>query len=191
MSKSKREILSGALSCFIDKGVENTTIADIRDASGVSVGSIYHHFASKDGIVIALFLTGMHDHSRNQEQALNAAASAEAGVKAIVRCYIDWIHKNPDWARFVFRYRSLVENSEQSHENEDQKKAHFRRLKDWFAPYFENQEIQKLPFEIYHSLIIGPAQDFALRWLAGKTKGALIDYRELYAEAAWQAVKVA
>lgn len=189
MSKSKREILSGALNCFMEKGVESTTIADIRDISGISVGSIYHHFGNKEGIVVALFLTGMNDHSKIQEQALNEAKSAEEGVKTIVRCYINWINENPDWARFVFRYRSLVENSEQSDQNEDQKKAHFRRLRDFFTPYFENQEIQRLPFEVYHSLIIGPAQDFALRWLAGKTKGALIDYRELYAEAAWQAVK--
>jgi hypothetical protein len=43
---------------------------------------------------------------------------------------------------------------------------------------------------VYHALIIGPSQDFALRWLAGKTKSALIEHRELYADAAWQAIKI-
>jgi len=189
MSKTKTDILTSALACFMEKGVEQTSIADIRDRSGISVGSIYHHFGNKDGIVVALFLSGMQDHSRNQELALTQAKTAEAGIKAIVTCYIDWISDHPDWARFVFRYRSLVENSHLAEQNEQQKRSHFKRLKTWFAPYIESGEIQELPFEVYHSLIIGPAQDFAQRWLAGKTRGTLSEYRNLYAEAAWQALK--
>jgi len=189
MNKSKREILSSALKCFIEKGVEHTTIADIRDISGVSVGSIYHHFGNKDGIVADLFLTGMRDHSAQQEEALEKAANVEEGVKAVVRCYINWINDNPDWARFVFRYRSLVEHGGKNQKQEEQKRAHFTRLRDWFRPYIAEGAIKKLPFEVYHALIIGPSQDFALRWLAGKTKTELISHRELYAEAAWQAIR--
>jgi len=190
MSQAKRKILASALESFMNKGVESTTISDIRRISGISVGSIYHHFANKDGIVVALFLTGMQDHSSLQEQSLAEAETAEQGVKSIVRCYINWINDNPDWARFTFRYRSLVENSQRADENEEHKRAHFNRLKGWFAPHIEAKLLQKLPFEVYHSLIIGPSQDYALRWLAGKTKGALVNYRELYAEAAWQAIKL-
>lgn len=190
MNKSKREILSSALKCFIEKGVEHTTIADIREISGVSVGSIYHHFGNKDGIVAALFLTGMIDHSSQQEAALDKANCAEDGVKAIVKCYINWINENPDWARFVFRYRSLVEHGGKTEQQEAQKKAHFKRLRNWFSPYITQNIVKKLPFEVYHALIIGPSQDFALRWLAGKTKTDLISHRELYAEAAWQAIRI-
>jgi len=189
MNKSKEHILAGALKCFMNKGVESTTIADIRDVSGVSVGSIYHHFNNKNGIVVALFLNGVSNHSARQEIALSEANTAKEGVKAVVKCYIDWIDENPDWARFVFRYRSLVENSQQKEQHEQQKRAHFKRLRDWFFPYIERNEIKKLPFEVYHALIIGPSQDFALRWLADKTKTELIEHRELYAEAAWQAIR--
>ena len=96
---------------------------------------------------------------------------------------------NPDWARFVFRYRSLVENSQQKEQHEQQKRAHFTRLRDWFSPYIINNDIKKLPFEVYHALIIGPSQDFALRWLAGKTKSSLIEHKSLYADAAWHSIK--
>lgn len=189
LSETKQRILSGALTCFIEHGVEATRIADIRRASGISVGSIYHHFGNKDAIVVALFLSGMRGHSEMQEQALAATSSAEEGVKTIVRCYIDWITDNPDWARFVFRYRSLVENSGLAEQNEAHKRSHFRRLKEWFSPYVNEGYIRKLPIEVYHSLIIGPSQDFALRWLRGETRSALSDYREIYAEAAWLSVK--
>lgn len=191
LSETKQKILSGALTCFIEHGVEATRIADIRRASGISVGSIYHHFGNKDAIVVALFLSGMRDHSQRQEMALAGVDSAEEGVKTIVRCYIDWITDNPDWARFVFRYRSLVENSDLAERNEAHKRSHFKRLKAWFEPYIRAGDIRKLPVEVYHSLIIGPSQDFALRWLRGETKSALSDYREIYAESAWLSVHCA
>jgi len=190
MNKSKQVILSSALRCFKEQGVESTTIADIRAHSGISVGSIYHHFGNKDGIVAALFLSGVEDHSGIQEQALTEAKTAEEGVKAVVSCYINWIHENPDLARFIFRYRSLVENSSLAEQSEHQRRAHIKRLRAWFMPYIERNEIQRLSFEVYHSLIIGPSQVFALRWLAGKTRSALIEHRDLYTEAAWQAIRV-
>lgn len=189
MNKSKQEILSAALRSFMEKGVKQTTIADIRDISGISVGSIYHHFENKDGIVAALFLSGVNSHSALQEKALDKANSAEQGVKAVVLCYIDWINEHPDWARFIFRYRSLVEHSVKTEQEKEQHKAHFKRLKEWFQPYIQQGEIKRLPFEVYHALIIGPAQDFALRWLSGRTQTDLASHRELYAEAAWQAIK--
>jgi len=189
MNKSKQQVLSGALRCFMDKGVEQTTIADIRDISEDSVGSIYHHFGNKSCIVAALFMAGVNDHSMRQEAALDSASNVEQGVKAVVLCYIDWINENPDWARFIFRYRGLVEHSEKTEQEKEQGKRHVNRLKKWFSPYIEQGEIKRLPFEVYHALIIGPAQDFALRWLAGRTKTNLASHRELYADSAWQAIR--
>ena len=43
----REEILTAALSCFLDKGFERTTLGDIRARSGASTGSIYHFFAGK------------------------------------------------------------------------------------------------------------------------------------------------
>jgi len=83
----------------------------------------------------------------------------------------------------------LVENSGKTEQEKAQRKEHFTRLRNWFSPYVAQKRIKKLPFEVYHALIIGPSQDFALRWLAGRTKTELISHRELYAEAAWQAIK--
>jgi len=189
MKESKTAILNTALSCFSQYGVEQTTIADIREQSGVSVGSIYHHFGSKDGIVNALFLSGLIDHNQRQELALKHCQNAEEGVKSIVHCYIDWICEHPDWARFIFRYRTMVEHSKRTDAEKQQRRAHYKHLKAWFGPYVDAGLMKALPFEVYHGLIIGPAQDFAQRWLAGRTQTDLHSHKDLFAHAAWQAVK--
>ena len=47
-------ILDTATRLFLQKGYDKTTLQDIIDATGLSKGAIYHHFASKEAIIIAV-----------------------------------------------------------------------------------------------------------------------------------------
>ena len=47
-------ILDTASTLFLQKGYDKTTLQDIIDATKLSKGAIYHHFASKDAILIAV-----------------------------------------------------------------------------------------------------------------------------------------
>ena len=69
----KRHILSIALDCFDEQGLEATTIEMIRERAASSIGSIYHHFGSKEGLVAALYFAALDDQlalirPRMQEQ---------------------------------------------------------------------------------------------------------------------------
>ena len=48
---SKGKIIDAAMKLFLEKGYENTTMQDIVEASGMSKGTIYHYFKSKQEIV--------------------------------------------------------------------------------------------------------------------------------------------
>lgn len=48
-------VLDVALQLFSERGFFNTPVQDIAHAAEVSIGSIYHHFADKEGIARALF----------------------------------------------------------------------------------------------------------------------------------------
>ena len=47
-------ILDTASTLFFQKGYDKTTLQDIIDAAHLSKGAIYHHFASKEAILIAV-----------------------------------------------------------------------------------------------------------------------------------------
>ena len=47
-------ILDTASTLFLQKGYDKTTLQDIIDATKLSKGAIYHHFASKEAILIAV-----------------------------------------------------------------------------------------------------------------------------------------
>lgn len=69
----RQEILAAALRCFARNGFHSTTIADVVRESGVSQGTFYLYFQTKDDVIAALA------DDRSQGDALiNAIAGAEA-----------------------------------------------------------------------------------------------------------------
>jgi AcrR family transcriptional regulator len=68
----RQQILDAALLCFSRDGFHNTTTADIVRESGVSQGTLYLYFATKDDIVVALA-----DDRHQGEAFVGAVAKAE------------------------------------------------------------------------------------------------------------------
>jgi AcrR family transcriptional regulator len=68
----RQQILDAALRCFSRDGFHNTTTADIVRESGVSQGTLYLYFATKDDIIVALA-----DDRHQGEAFLNAMAQSE------------------------------------------------------------------------------------------------------------------
>lgn len=185
----KQEILEAALRCFTENGIEATTIEMIRERSQASVGSVYHHFGSKESIAGALYVEALAEHHDYQQGLLEQARSAEEGVKAIAYAYIDWVSANPDKARFVLYSRGVLAKSEMGGEMQERTRQHVTDVLAWFQPYIENGQLKTLPRECYGSLITGPAHDYARLWLSGRAKTDIKAYREIFAEAAWNAVR--
>src|SRR4051812_44797729 len=88
---SRRGVLRHALTLFNAKGVEATTIDDLRKACGHSVGTIYHHFKNKEGLVAALFFVAVDDQSRAIAEHIEGLADGQAVIGALLECYTAWI----------------------------------------------------------------------------------------------------
>jgi len=48
-------ILAAALALFVERGYHGTAVPSIAEHAGVAAGTIYHHFASKEELVNAVF----------------------------------------------------------------------------------------------------------------------------------------
>lgn len=75
----RAQIIEAAVSCFLEKGYTNTSMSDIIKASGLSSGSIYSHFASKEDILI----TAINERLENVKE-LYAALPEGAGPQDIL-----------------------------------------------------------------------------------------------------------
>ena len=50
----RREILQAALDCFLEKGVDTTSLREIAGRAGMTHAGLLHHFASEDDLLRAL-----------------------------------------------------------------------------------------------------------------------------------------
>jgi len=68
MNDRKEHVINAARQLFIDKGFQATSIQDILNYSGISKGTFYNYFSSKNELLIALFKTINKeiDYERNE-----------------------------------------------------------------------------------------------------------------------------
>jgi len=184
-----KAILDAALACFNQYGIEATTIDMIRQQSGASVGSIYHHFGSKEDIAAALFIDGMRNFGVLVRERISATHGAEAGIKALVLANIEWISQNPMWAKYCFHHRGAVNQGTAAQTFLNDNKSFHRFLHEWFSPYVISGELRLLTPELMSALVVGATHDYARHWLAGRTQIPLSDCADILAHAAWMALK--
>ena len=61
-----------ALACFVENGIDKTTIRDIAHRAGLTERSVYRYFATKDELVVAA--TGPRSWPRSRWQSSGAGA---------------------------------------------------------------------------------------------------------------------
>ncbi|NUP03465.1 MAG: TetR/AcrR family transcriptional regulator [Nonomuraea sp.] len=98
-SGTRDTLLGAAREVFLAKGYAEATVADIVERSGISVGSLYHHFGGKPGLFLALWEQFM----RGQEERTSHAAKATAGTHeqflAGARAYLEGSWRQREVAR--------------------------------------------------------------------------------------------
>jgi len=190
---SAEKVLETALRLFTIHGYSATTIEDIKLQSEVSVGVIYHHFGSKEGIAGALYVQSLWSFQRGLVNTLDRREkSAEQCVRAAVGHHLRWIDENRARAAFLMRRRE----TEILDVNRSDVVALNLRLFDdverWYRPRVESGEIRDLPLPLLCSIWFGPAQEYARAMFDGpdpQRDVALTDVEQVLADAAWAALR--
>ena len=184
----KRELMACALDAFEAAGIAATTVEDIRARAGSSIGSIYHHFGNKDGLVAALFFAAIDDQATLCESHFAAATTPRAIVEASVRSYLEWVAAQPRLARYVYMARSTVASGPAAEDLARRNKARYRVLFDWLDRGVAEGTVRALPRETYVPLMIGPSETYCRAWLSERVKASPAQHVAVFTEAAWRAV---
>ncbi len=186
----KSHILDTALACFNEMGIQATTIEAIRARANSSVGSIYHHFGNKDGLIAALFFTALDDQTAMTQARLQTATNAKEAVEAMVRTYLEWVTQQPELARFMFQARSAVADGPFGAELVQRNKERLRGLLAWLDRGLADGSMRALPRETYASLLIGQSENYCKAWLSQRVKSKPTEFASVFAEAAWRSIGV-
>ncbi|RJP22892.1 MAG: TetR/AcrR family transcriptional regulator [Candidatus Abyssobacteria bacterium SURF_5] len=185
----KEDILTAALACFAEHGYPNTTMQDIRERSGASNGSIYHHFSSKEGIAAALYVEAIIDYQARILEALERTPQAREGVRAIIGSHLDWVSEKPEWARYLMemRHAEFMKSAEES--LAEANKKFITAFIDWLRPNLKSGAIRRLPADLFLSLVLGPCQEYVRIWLEEKFYTSMAAAKEELANGVWSAVR--
>ncbi|KQV88815.1 MULTISPECIES: TetR/AcrR family transcriptional regulator [unclassified Roseateles] len=185
---SRRAVLAHALPCFNARGIEAATIEDLRQRSGQSVGTIYHHFGNKEGVAAALFFAGFDDQSRAIATRTEAVADAQAVVVELVTAYVDWVTALPELAAFLFMARETVAQGPHGDALRERLEARYAPIDARLAESVRAGLLAELPAELIPALVLGGAESYCRGWLAGRREAKPAAYAGLLAEAAWRGI---
>jgi AcrR family transcriptional regulator len=182
-------MIAAALTDFSELGFNQATMQDIRCRAGVSNGSLYHHFKSKNALAAAVYLQGIIDYQTGLLAALERQTEARAGIEAIVRHHLTWVSEQKEWAGYLTRMRHAAFISELERPIAEQNLLFMERIVKWFSPRVAAGDLREVPFDLLIPLIIGPCQEFTRFLLEGKARTGIKAAADEMARAAWLALR--
>jgi len=185
---TRRRVLRHALTLFNANGVEATTIDHLRKASGQSVGTIYHHFRSKEGVVAALLFVALDDQSRAIASRIEGLQDGRAVVEALIEATTEWITAQPECAHFVFLARDLVAQGPYGDDLTRRLLARYTPIDEVLARDAAAGRILPLPADLIPALVLGATEFYARSWLAGRRQAAPTAHAQRLATAAWRSL---
>jgi AcrR family transcriptional regulator len=105
-----RQIVEGACQVFFKKGFHPTTIREIAQASGMSMGQLYHYISSKDDV---LFLVHKHMQKAWYEHLLKfRVEDVEDPVERLVKTLyhtLEFLFENKKLFQFIYTESKYLE----------------------------------------------------------------------------------
>ncbi|MEU1277947.1 TetR/AcrR family transcriptional regulator [Streptomyces sp. NPDC005805] len=182
-------LLTTALQVYAASGQQGFTVNAVSEASGVSLGSLYHHFGSFDGLAAALYTRCMHQLCDAVVEALTRSRTGRTGVRALVRAYLRFTEEHPDAALFIHASAYAGYLTSHAEEIRAAKEPLQEAIARWLLPRIESGEIAPVPAPLIEVLVIGPVAETARRWLSHTYDADLAQAARLLPDLIWRSLR--
>ncbi|MCW8329504.1 TetR/AcrR family transcriptional regulator [Photobacterium sp. SDRW27] len=99
-SNKKQQILDTALQLFVKQGIQATSTASIAKQANVATGTLFHHFASKQLLIITLY-TEIKTELGKTMQHSPQAEDIQTQIRQYWQQALHWAQSHPDKLRFM------------------------------------------------------------------------------------------
>ena len=103
-SETRARILDAALTRFRAHGLDGTTMREVAEAAGMSLGAAYHYFPSKDAIVLAYYDQVQDEHARRVHEALPGRKLLADRLRAVIHTKLDILAGDQKLLGALLRY---------------------------------------------------------------------------------------
>ena len=173
-------IVQAAVACAGAGDWEGTSLQAVRKCAGVSNGSLFHYFPTRQDLTSAVVAAALEDHHRVLLAELGA--DAEDGVTGVVRRHLQWVRDNPGIARLLLGTPlAMLRAAVPEAALEDSRRFH-TAVSAWLS---EHDWAQRPQLRVVLALWIGPAQECSRLWLAEPEVWPLLSVADDLASGAW------
>ncbi len=96
-AQRRRELLQAAQRVFARDGFHAANVADVAAEAGVSQGTVYHYFDSKDALLMAVFEAWETEHLRDElDSAVETESTAADRLVNLAQAAAARVHASPD-----------------------------------------------------------------------------------------------
>ena len=111
IARRRQDILAAAARAFARRGFERTEVDEVALATGISKGTVYRYFPSKEALFLAAVDAGMRRLTERVDTAASTVADPLDRIAAAIRAYLAFFDEFPETVellmieRAVFRHR--------------------------------------------------------------------------------------
>ena len=109
----RKQILEAALTVFSQKGFHATNVSDVAAQAGVSQGTIYWYFESKEDLFTAALLSFFEDFGQEMVATLDACESASEKLHALGKTMEDFAEGAAGMLMLFLGYWASTPNREE------------------------------------------------------------------------------
>ena len=186
-TSTRDRLLEAAAQVFLEQG-SGASMDQVRQAAGVSNGSLYHHFPTKAQLADALYVQTLHDFHAALLSPIARGGSAEAGVKGLVRAQVNWVLRNPGRASLLHKLKRSGDVTDASEGISTANAQAFGALRDWVDRKTAEGEMREMPFYLWMALVFTPSMSLTARWVKAPDPTVPTKVRAALEHAAWMAV---
>jgi AcrR family transcriptional regulator len=182
---SREQIVRAALAHTSEDGWDATSLQAVRLRAGVSNGTLFHYFPTREALAGAVIAAGLSDHQAELSAELRAAASPRDGVERVVARHLGWMQEYQPLARlFLMTPREALRAGLDEGAVADNQRF-FRDVEAWLGDHGWSGVPD---LAVVLALWIGPAQEYARHHLSGPSCDLAVAAAEL-AAGAWHALR--
>lgn len=165
---TRDKIRNSALALFDEKGVEATTVADIRAHSEVSNGSFFHAFKNRDALCADLYLSALQGYHQAIIAALDEKPGIEEEISGFIQAHINWVIEHETQARFLFLHAKSEWLDHIRAAQQEENTLFGESIEKWCKLRITSGNLVDMPSPVVLAQLIGPAQIYCRGWLSGR-----------------------
>lgn len=101
---SKDKILNAALKLFIKEGFHGTSTSKIAKEAGVSNGTLFHHFKTKESLISRLYIKTKEDYRDYLLNHMEPCKASKSKIKQFWFSCVQWTLENKDSMTFFIMF---------------------------------------------------------------------------------------